>query len=142
MAATLVGLDLPSAGSNVEIKPYGISRLTSDLARTPILSNHPEADAGIDAKYGVSANLTADVTVNTDFAQVEVDEQQLNLTRFTLQFPEKRDFFLEGRGLFDFGRAGGGGGGGGGGAGFGSGGNSSPGTAAPTLFYSRRIGLN
>jgi hypothetical protein len=132
MAATLVGLDLPSAGSNVEIKPYGISRLTSDRARTPILSNHPEADAGIDAKYGVSANLTADVTVNTDFAQVEVDEQQVNLTRFSLQFPEKRDFFLEGRGIFDFGRT----------TNAPGSGNSSPVNGTPSLFYSRRIGLN
>ena len=70
------------------------------------------ADAGIDVKYGITANLTADVTVNTDFAQVEVDEQQVNLTRFSLQFPEKRDFFLEGRGIFDFARGGVGGGGG------------------------------
>jgi hypothetical protein len=132
MAATLIDLDLPSAGSNVEIKPYGIARLTSDLARTPILSNHPGADAGIDAKYGVSANLTADVTVNTDFAQVEVDEQQVNLTRFTLQFPEKRDFFLEGRGIFDFGRT----------TNAPGGGNALPVNGSPSLFYSRRIGLN
>src|SRR6185436_13562258 len=105
MAGTLVDLDLPPAGRNVELKPYGISRVTTDHAVTPSLSNDPDADLGIDAKYGVSANLTADVTVNTDFAQVEVDEQQVNLTRFTLQFPEKRDFFLEGRGIFEFGRA-------------------------------------
>ena len=140
-AATLVGLDLPPAGKNLEVKPYGISRVISDRLRTPPLSNDLERAVGVDAKYGVTANLTADLTVNTDFAQVEVDEQQLNLTRFSLQFPEKRDFFLEGRGLFDFGRAGGGGGGGGG-SGFGSGGNSSPINGAPTLFYSRRIGLN
>ena len=141
-AATLVGLDLPPAGKNLEVKPYGISRVISDRLRTPPVSNDLERAVGLDAKYGVTANLTADLTVNTDFAQVEVDEQQLNLTRFSLQFPEKRDFFLEGRGLFDFGRAGGGGGGGGGGIGFGSGGNSSPLNGAPTLFYSRRIGLN
>jgi hypothetical protein len=140
-AATLVGLDLPPAGKNLEVKPYGISRVISDRLRTPPSSNDFERAIGLDAKYGVTANLTADLTVNTDFAQVEVDEQQLNLTRFSLQFPEKRDFFLEGRGLFDFGR-GGGGGGGGGGVGFGSGGNSSPTNGAPTLFYSRRIGLN
>jgi hypothetical protein len=77
---------------------------------------------------------------------VEVDEQQLNLTRFQLQFPEKRDFFLESRGTFDFGRnsTGGGAGGGAGGIqlGFGSGGNSNPSVGAPQLFYSRRIGLN
>ena len=79
---------------------------------------------------------------NTDFAQVEVDEQQVNLTRFSLFFPEKREFFLEGRGIFDFGRGvtifrGGPGGGGrpGGGGGFFGGGD------VPTIFFSRRIGL-
>ena len=61
--------------------------------RSPTTSS---GDVGVDAKYGVTANLTADLTVNTDFAQVEVDEQQVNLTRFSLFFPEKRDFFLEG----------------------------------------------
>ena len=81
------------------------------------------------------------MTVRTDFAQVEVDEQQLNLTRFQLQFPEKRDFFLESRGTFDFGRNSTGGGGGLQ-LGFGSGGNSNPSVGAPQLFYSRRIGLN
>ena len=142
-AATLVGLDLPPVSSNVELKPYGISRLTSDKVRSPPMNNEFKPQGGLDMKYGITANLTADLTVNTDFAQVEVDEQQLNLTRFSLQFPEKRDFFLDGRGIFDFGRGGlTGGGGGGGGTGFGSGGNSSPTNGAPTLFYSRRIGLN
>ena len=59
----------------------------------------------------MTANLTADLTVNTDFAQVEIDEQQVNLTRFNLFFPEKREFFLEGRGMFDFARGGAAGGG-------------------------------
>jgi Domain of unknown function (DUF5916) len=126
-AATLVGLDLPPASKNVELKPYGISRVTTDRLRTPALSNDPDGDIGLDAKYGVTANLTADVTVNTDFAQVEVDEQQVNLTRFNLVFPEKRDFFLEGRGIFDFAR---------------SGPMSSTTTVVPSLFYTRRIGLN
>ena len=78
--------------------------------------------------------MTADFTYNTDFAQVEVDEQQVNLTRFSLFFPEKREFFLEGQGIFDFG------------------GGFSPnpttfyfsgerfGGSAPVLFFSRRIG--
>ena len=52
----------------------------------------------MDVKYGITQNLTADLTVNTDFAQVEADEQQVNLTRFSLFFPEKREFFLEKRG--------------------------------------------
>src|SRR4029434_8242411 len=64
--------------------------------------------------------------VNTDFAQVEEDVQQINLTRFTLQFPEKRDFFLEGQGVFNFGGNRGGG----------------TGTDVPILFFSRRIGLS
>ncbi len=128
-AGDLVGLDLPSAGKNLELKPYAISSLTTDRARTPMLNNDPAAQFGGDVKYGITANLTADVTYNTDFAQVEVDEQQVNLTRFSLSYPEKRDFFLEGRGIFDFGR----------GAGFGGGASSA---AVPTIFYSRRIGLN
>ena len=52
----------------------------------------------MDVKYGVTQNLVADVTINTDFAQVEADEQQVNLTRFSLFFPEKREFFLENQG--------------------------------------------
>ena len=54
-------------------------------------------------KYGVTQSLTADFTYNTDFAQVEADEQQVNLTRFSLFFPEKREFFLENQGMFAFG---------------------------------------
>jgi hypothetical protein len=127
---TLVGLDLPPAARNMEIKPYVLARSTTDTVQTPRLSNDVDALVGGDFKYGITANLTADLTVNTDFAQVEVDEQQVNLTRFSLFLPEKRDFFLEGRGNFDFGRGSGGGPGGGGAS------------DTPTLFYSRRIGLN
>jgi hypothetical protein len=132
-AGTLVGLDLPPASKNLEIEPYAISRLDTDRASAPPRSNDLDGEIGGDLKYGVTANLTADLTINTDFAQVEIDEQQVNLTRFNLFFPEKRDFFLEGRGIFDFAR----------------GGPSAAGmmqTAAtsdtPYLFYSRRIGLN
>jgi len=126
-AGTLVGLDLPEASKNVELKPYGIARSTTDRAVAPQTHHDRPGDVGVDAKYGVTANLTADLTVNTDFAQVEVDEQQVNLTRFSLLYPEKRDFFLEGRGLFDFAR---------------SGQATSSTTVTPALFYSRRIGLN
>jgi hypothetical protein len=130
---TLVGLDLPPAGKNLELKPYAISRLTTDRLRTPALHNDLTGDVGGDVKYGLTANLTADFTANTDFAQVEIDEQQVNLTRFTLFFPEKRDFFLEGRGIFDFARGGV------------TGAIFSPAITTsiqPYLFYSRRIGLN
>ena len=120
-AATLIGLDLPAASKNLEFKPYAISSLTTDHVRTPALSNDLAGEYGGDVKYGVTASLTADFTYNTDFAQVEVDEQQVNLTRFSLFFPEKREFFLEGSGVMDFG----------------GGGDS----VTPSLFHSRRIGL-
>ena len=142
-AAMLVGLELPAAGNNLDVKPYGIAGLTTDLNASPPRRNAGDRASGLDVKYGLTQNLTADLTLNTDFAQVEVDEQQVNLTRFNLFFPEKREFFLEGRGIFDFARGGGPStrdsalrqiGGGGRRSAF-SGGN------APTLFYSRRIGL-
>jgi hypothetical protein len=128
-AGTLVGLDLPEAGKNIEIKPYTVSRLTTDRLRVPQVSNEFEQDIGGDLKYAVTPNLTADLTINTDFAQVEIDEQQVNLTRFSLFFPEKRDFFLEGRGIFDFARGG-------------TGVTNTNTSDTPYLFYSRRIGLN
>ena len=130
-AATLVGLNLPPASKNMELKPYGISKLTTDKLKAPQITNDPTATGGLDAKYGISANLTADLTVNTDFAQVEVDEQQVNLTRFALVFPEKRDFFLEGRGTFDFGK----------GSGSSGGSAITVSNGPPQLFYTRRIGL-
>ncbi|MGH9163470.1 MAG: DUF5916 domain-containing protein, partial [Vicinamibacteraceae bacterium] len=123
---TLMNLKLPPARSNIELKPYAISRVTSDHTKNPAVTNDLRSDFGLDAKYGITANLTADFTYNTDFAQVEVDEQQINLTRFSLLFPEKREFFLEGRGLFDFGR--------------GTGSGDSDGTV-PMVFFTRRIGL-
>jgi hypothetical protein len=69
---------------------------------TPRVDNDRYGRIGGDVKYGITQNITADLTINTDFAQVEVDEQQVNLTRFNLFFPEKRDFFLEGLGTFAF----------------------------------------
>ncbi len=128
---SVVGLDLPPAGRNLEIKPYALGKTFTDRLQSPAIVGDRTGAFGGDLKYGITANLTADLTVNTDFAQVEIDEQQVNLTRFNLFLPEKRDFFLEGRGLFDFGRGGSSGGGFGGGTG-----------DQPYLFYSRRIGLN
>ena len=137
---TLVGLEAPPPSRVLEVKPFGISGLRTDVSADPEIRNEGHADAGLDVKWGITENLVADFTFNTDFAQVEVDEQQVNLTRFSLFFPEKREFFLESRGIFDFGGGGGGrppgsarGGRGRGGGGGGSG--------APTMFYSRRIGL-
>ena len=135
-APTLVGVEVPESGTRLEVKPYAISDVTTDLDATPRLLNDPNGDFGVDMKYGVTQGLTADLTYNTDFAQVEVDEQQVNLTRFSLFFPEKREFFLEGQGIFDFG------------GGFRGGPTAYYfkgerfGGAAPVLFFSRRIGLN
>ena len=127
---TLVGLDLPESGANIELKPYGISKLSTDRVRALPYEDELRGEIGGDVKYAVTPNLTADLTLNTDFAQVEIDEQQVNLTRFSLFFPEKRDFFLEGRGIFDFARGG-------------SGTNFTINTSdTPYLFYTRRIGLN
>ena len=141
-AGTLTGIEVGEDNRTFEIKPYAIGSLATDVNAVPRISNAGDGDFGVDVKYGVTDNLTADFTYNTDFAQVEVDEQQVNLTRFSLFFPEKREFFLEGRGIFDFGRGvtifrGGPGGGGrpGGGGGFFGGGD------VPTIFFSRRIGL-
>ena len=122
--ATLVGLEAPPGARALDVKPYVTSGLSTDLSATPSIRNDLDKDFGVDVKYGVTRGLTADLTYNTDFAQVEADEQQVNLTRFSLFFPEKRDFFLENRGIFDFG---------------GVAGNTAGDT--PLLFYSRRIGL-
>jgi hypothetical protein len=125
-AATLVGLRTPSQAKNLEMKPYAVTSSTTDLGAATPFRNDVKPAVGLDAKYGITSSLTADVTVNTDFAQVEEDQQQVNLTRFNLQFPEKRDFFIEGQGIFDFG------------------GRSSQGNAdnVPVMFFSRRIGLS
>ena len=138
-AGTLVGLEPPPASRNIEVKPYLIGGVATDLTQTPVVDNEQSGDIGIDVKYGITQNLTADFTYNTDFAQVEVDERQVNLTRFPLFFPEKREFFLEGRGIFGFARGGvtgrfGGPGGGPVGGVFGD-------VNVPQLFYSRKIGL-
>jgi len=138
MAGTLVGLEAPATSRNLEVKPYAITGLQSERIDPGGIVNDWDYDAGLDVKYGITENLTADFTFNTDFAQVEVDEQRVNLTRFSLFFPEKREFFLEGRGIFNFAPGVSGGGGGGGGSGGGGGGGRG---GTPTLFYSRQIGL-
>lgn len=109
--------------SPVYIRPYvmgGLERLAV-AGQDPDTFGHDHnrmLEGGLDVKYGLTNNLTLDLTVNTDFAQVEADDQQVNLTRFSLFFPEKRQFFQERAGLFEFR----------------TGGNS-------RLFHSRRIGL-
>ena len=129
-AATLVGVEVPAGGRLFEVKPYLIGDVSSVVDDTQRLSNDLAGNVGLDVvKIGLTENMTADFTLRTDFAQVEADQQQVNLTRFSLFFPEKREFFLENQGIFAFGGAGGMG----------------PGRGSfetPILFYSRRIGLN
>lgn len=116
-AAKLTGLNLPPR-RDLKITPFVLGSANKDYTVT---SNQLDrkGDVGLDVKWGVRPNLTADFTINTDFAQVEADEEQLNLTRFDLFFPEKRPFFLENASVFQFG---------------------SP--QQIDLFFSRRIGLS
>ena len=106
----------------VELRPYALARLVLPSYDSLGARTAPSANAakfGVDAKLAVTPTMTADLTVNTDFAQVEADQQVINLKRFPTFFPEKREFFLESSGLFDLGTRG-----------------------RTQLFYSRRIGLD
>jgi hypothetical protein len=116
LGGTLTDLNLPSPG-NLKIIPYALGQLAYqyDTAGRHDVSR---LAAGVDIKYSVTPAVTLDLTYNTDFAQVEVDQQQVNLDRFNLFFPEKRPFFLENAGFFAVG---------------------SPGEV--DLFFSRKIGL-
>ena len=127
VAGTLEGLETPAQALNLELKPYAVSSMTTDRAARVPFTNDLNSSGGFDLKYGLTRALTADLTVNTDFAQVEEDLQQVNLTRFDVFYPEKRDFFLEGQGIFDFG----------GQAGF-----SARTATVPIMFFSRRVGLS
>ncbi|HBH61767.1 MAG TPA: hypothetical protein DDX85_08535, partial [Nitrospiraceae bacterium] len=103
LAGQLVGLKNINQRKKFSVKPYGLlqhkKRTLSDGEKDTSMS----FDAGLDIKYVILPNLIADLTINPDFAQVEADEQKINVTRFPLFFPEKREFFLEGSGYFDFG---------------------------------------
>jgi len=136
MAGSYEGLQGLKPGANVRVKPYGLANFN----QLPGVALDRDYDAGFDVKYGVTSGLTWDFTVNTDFSQVEADEQQINLTRFSLFFPEKRDFFLENSGVFQFGsgNTGGGGGGGGGRGRRGGGGGGGGGAAAADARTSHR----
>jgi hypothetical protein len=101
LAGRLEGIEGIRPGRNLYIKPYALNaaqRLQGD-------DFDLKPELGFDVKYAVGTQSTFDLTVNTDFAQVEADEQQINLTRFSLFFPEKREFFLENAGIFGFGRS-------------------------------------
>ena len=109
-------------GRDIELYPYVLGRAIEaahDSGGVRLADGFVGAKAGLDAKLAVSPTLTADLTAGTDFAQVEADQQVINLTRFPFFFPEKRQFFLESSGLFDFGTPG-----------------------QTQVFYSRRVGLD
>ena len=121
LAGTLSGLAGLSQGRDLRIKPFvvaGGEAERSDEVSTRSISR----DMGLDLKYGITPSLNLDVTLNTDFAQAEVDNEQVNLTRFPLFFPEKRDFFLENAGQFNVGTTGSG--------------------QRADLFFTRRIGID
>lgn len=124
LGATIVGIEAPPPALNLDVKPY-VTGFSNTLPSTSGLRTSLDRGYGVDVKYGLTKTLSADFTYKTDFAQAEVDDQQINLTRFNLFYPEKREFFLEGQGLFAFGGA----------------------TATgigqtPILFFSRQVGLN
>ena len=114
--ADLEGLEGVRRGRNLEVKPFAIvgAQKFAKEPETDVLR-----DLGVDVKYSLTSNLTLDLTLNTDFAQVEADNAQVNLTRFSLFFPEKREFFLERAGVFTFGEA-----------------------RSTEAFFSRRIGIS
>ncbi|OFW29281.1 MAG: hypothetical protein A3H97_08945 [Acidobacteria bacterium RIFCSPLOWO2_02_FULL_65_29] len=122
LAGTLSGMGGVNRGMDLRVMPYASVGGRQDRAGG-VLEGSGFRDVGLDVKYGVTSGLNLDLTLNTDFAQVEVDEQQVNLTRFPLFFPEKRDFFLENSAMFNVKNEGGQG-------------------RLADLFFSRRIGLS
>jgi hypothetical protein len=136
MAGSLDDLRQLQPGRNLRVKPY-MAGASSTVGGG---SADGDLDAGLDVKYGLTTGLTLDATVNTDFSQVEADEQQVNLTRFSVLFPEKREFFLENSGIFQFGLPSTGGTAVGSASPAAAGRQNSP--ADPRLFFSRRIGLS
>ena len=118
LAAKMTGLSLP-ARRDIKLIPYALGSANRDFTRLDTDDVDGNWDVGLDVKWGIRPNLTLDATVNTDFAQVEADEEQVNLTRFDLFFPEKRPFFLENASTFQFGNP-----------------------QQIDLFFSRRIGLS
>ena len=125
MAGQLAGVRAPVGFTgNLQVTPYVVGEMaTRDIE--PGLGPQSAGNFGADLKYSVTSGLTLDATYNTDFAQVEVDQQQINLDRFNLFFPEKRPFFLENAGAFSVANQ--------------SGGRN---LGQTELFFSRRIGIS
>ena len=102
LAGDLVGLPSTASGRDLRIKPFALGTTVRPTGGETFASDQ---EVGLDVKYGVTSGLTLDVSLNPDFAQVEADQQRVNLTQFSLFFQEKREFFLENSGLFYVGDA-------------------------------------
>lgn len=122
-AGKITGLTNITQGIGLDLVPY----LTGGFSKKQESNSKPLVDGGMDAFYQITPSLKAALTVRTDFAQTEVDEKQINLTRFSLYFPEKRDFFLDGSNYFIFGI---------------NGDDANPQNTRMIPFFSRRIGLD
>ena len=103
-AGTLTHMNVPTS-RNIKILPYVLGQ--NNVNKSETTSKSSDGNFGLDAKLSIGSSMSLDLTYNTDFAQVEADEQQINLDRFSLFFPEKRAFFLENAGLFSVGSGGG-----------------------------------
>ena len=103
-AGTLTHMNVPTS-RNIKIMPYVLGQ--NNVNKNETTSKSSDGNFGLDAKLSIGSSMSLDLTYNTDFAQVEADEQQINLDRFSLFFPEKRAFFLENAGLFSLGTGGG-----------------------------------
>ena len=125
-AGKLVGIEDIESGYRVRVKPYIAPRL-SNIDGNVSPGQGSAVNAGVDVKYRITPSLTADFTLHPDFAQTDVDEQVVNLTRFPIFFPEKREFFREDLGLFEFGT---------------DAGSGNRDARDLKLFFSRRIGLS
>lgn len=124
----LLGIGNVTQGHGLDLRPYGVASSLSSPGRGRSETD-TDFDAGVDLYYSVTPALRANLTVNTDFAQTEVDQRQVNLTQFSLFFPEKRGFFLEGNSFFDF-------------ASFSAGNFGNNRNVAVVPFFTRRIGLD
>ena len=116
--AILKGLKDIKRGKDIKIKPFAIGGTQNQITDEKTVNDNI-GNGGFDIYYGLKSNLTLNLTYNTDFAQVEADNAQINLTRFNLFYPEKREFFLTRSKLFAFGNS-----------------------RQTEVFFSRKIGLN
>jgi hypothetical protein len=122
LAGSVTGLESLERGRDLRIKPFVVGG-GRHAVNGGVRDREAQGDMGVDLRYGITASLNLDVTLNTDFAQAEVDDEQVNLTRFALFFPEKREFFLENAGQFNVG-------------------TTTSNDRMADLFFSRRIGLS